>query len=159
MAVFGNKDRDGRTLANFSAASVPGIEPGWAVEAVLDDRALVVRPRVAKQPEAVLPYEKISAYELRTAEKTSERRKSAFGRALAGGLLFGPVGAVAGGVDGSIPERKRSERTCLAVECDGQGPVVLEVVGATVGLRGFLDALGERAPWAAPDGDGEKRNR
>lgn len=153
MAIFGNKTKDGRVVANFSAAAVPGIEAGWAVEAILDDRELVVRPRVTKEPEVAIAYDRIQLYSLGTEDEIVERRKSVLGRAVAGGLLFGPVGAVVGGLDGTTKKAKKARRTYLSLEVgdfDETCPVVLEVVGATLGLSKFLKELDGYAPWASP---------
>lgn len=153
MAVFGNKTKTGEIVANFAAVSVPGIETGWAVEAIQRDRELVVHPRVTKEPEVAIPYDRLLAYTLGTEQEIVERRKSLYGRAAVGGILLGPAGAVVGAIDGTTKKRKKVRRTYLSMECGDEGDpraVVLEVVGATLGLSKFLAELAARAPWAAP---------
>lgn len=150
MVVFGNKTKDGKTVANFSTVSVSGIDAGWAVEAVLGDRELVIRPRVTKVPEVILAYEHIFRCTLETKEQIIKKRKSFYGRAIIGGLIFGPVGAVVGGLDGSTMKRKKSMRTYFSIEYgafDNSKVFVLEVVGATMGLSKWLKAFKSYAPW------------
>ncbi|BAK45565.1 hypothetical protein [Eggerthella sp. YY7918] len=150
MTIFGNKMKDGRIVANFSTVSVPGIDAGWAVEAILGDRELVIRPRVTKTPEVVVGYDRILGCTLGTEEQIIEKQKSFYGRAILGSLIFGPAGAVVGGLDGLTKKRKKSMHTYLSIEYGSimdPKAVVLEVVGATLGLSKWLEEFEDHAPW------------
>lgn len=158
MAVFGNKTKDGKTVANFATASVPGINPGWAVEAILCNSEILIRPRVAKEPEVVLPYTHILSCAVGTKEQIIEKDKSLYGRAIVGGLIFGPAGAVVGGLDGALTKKQvKSKHTYVSIEYgsfEEPKAVVLEVVGATLGLSKWIKELEQHAPWIVKDAPG-----
>lgn len=72
-----------------------------------------------KDNTVTLPYSKITnvVYDLQTS--IIEKDKSSIGRALAGGALFGPAGAVVGAVSGSGKKEKKINKFMLIISYIG----------------------------------------
>lgn len=107
MGLFSLKSKTGDVSVNLPHHSgVPGFPDGWASELILhdDEVRLEIRPRIKTKTltdSVYLPYEKITGV-IQTSEKEIvEKSKSVLGRAVLGGVLLGPVGAIVGSVSGT----------------------------------------------------------
>lgn len=115
---------------------IKGVPKGQILTAyVMDDRLLIK----GGFGELSVAYEDAASF--RIIEDEYERGKSAVGRAVVGGALLGPVGAVVGAASGTGTKRVR--RTFLSVYGHKGGlPILAEVVGMTPGsLKRFVRAL------------------
>ena len=67
---------------------------------------LVIRPCVGPKNEAILQYSQITDVSVHTETEVIEKKQSAVGRAVVGGLLFGGAGAVVGAVSAGTKQKK-----------------------------------------------------
>jgi orotidine-5'-phosphate decarboxylase len=74
---------------------VGGLKKGWAIDVSLYDDHLELKNFAVKQP-ITLKYSQITDVFHGYTTEIQEKEKSVIGRAVAGGLLFGGVGAVVG---------------------------------------------------------------
>ncbi len=79
---------------------------GDMVDVALYDEDLVIKSPVLKQ-EIKLNYSQITDVYYGLETEIIEKNKSVIGRAVAGGLLFGGVGAVVGGISGTGTKEKK----------------------------------------------------
>lgn len=63
-----------------------------------------------------IEYSEIASVNIIRQNETIQKQKNAVGRALAGGLVFGPVGAVVGGFSGIGKKEKRVKHEVLYIE-------------------------------------------
>lgn len=154
MAIFGNKDKAGNFVINFVAYDgLPNINKGLAVSVTMESDSLLFRCRIpGNKNEVRLPYSKI--IELGTADETKieEVKKSVVGRALVGGGLFGPLGAIVGAIDGTGKKQKSSAKYFVVIGYEGDngvGCIRLEIVGSTMGFGKFMQRLAETVPALA----------
>lgn len=154
MAIFGNKNKSGNFVINFAAYDgLPNIDKGLATSVTMESDVLLFRCRIpGNKNEVRLPYSKI--IELGTADETKieDVKKSVIGRALVGGGLFGPLGAVIGAIDGTGKKQKSSAKYFVVIGYEGDngvGCIRLEIVGATMGLGKFMQRMTETVPALA----------
>ena len=73
--------------------------------------------------EAVLPSSRVNKSQVVYEDKVTEKNKSIIKRAIAGGLILGPTGAIVGGMTG-MGKKEETERICLLainyLDKDGQ---------------------------------------
>lgn len=107
MGIFSLKSKTGDAAINLPHHSgVPWFTDNWAAELILhdDERRLEIRPIIKTKTlvdSVYLPYDKIVGV-IQTSEKEIvEKSKSVLGRAVLGGVLLGPLGAVVGSVSGT----------------------------------------------------------
>lgn len=94
------------TLSNDELVIVTGSQ--WQLPPPLSqpDMQLMKLSEQQKKGEAVqsltyrIPYDRVLAIDLITTQTFKEKNKSVVGRSIAGGFLFGPTGAVIGGMTG-----------------------------------------------------------
>ena len=79
---------------------------GDMVDVALYDNHLIIKSPILKQ-EIKLNYEQITDVFYGLETEVIEKNKSVIGRAVAGGLLFGGVGAVVGGISGTGTKTKK----------------------------------------------------
>lgn len=73
---------------------------GKLIEVDYTHKLLLAFPKTAFMPRTFIPFDNIISYEIRQNDKEIIKR-SGLGRAAAGGLLFGPAGAIVGAATGS----------------------------------------------------------
>jgi len=99
MGIFGKK-KEVTEIKVFHRSGLNGY--GWATTKLwLDDKNECITMEAKKLEPVHLKYEQIIDIDTTTDEKTTEKSKSVVGRALVGGALMGPVGAVVGGMSGT----------------------------------------------------------
>lgn len=148
MSIFNGKDKSGNISVNFAhTAGLPGFGERQAVNVTLfpDSSTLTFAPRIGKNPPVNLSTSKITDVTTFTEKEIAEKNKSVVGRAAVGALL-GPAGAIIGGMSGVGTKKKTTLRSFLSIQYDGGDPIVLEIVGATIGMWRLVDAIRPQRP-------------
>ena len=83
-----------------------GYKNGDMVDVALYDDHLIIKSPILKQ-EIKLNYDQVTDVFYGLETEIIEKNKSVIGRAVAGGLLFGGVGAVVGGISGTGTKTKK----------------------------------------------------
>ncbi len=149
MALFG-KNKSGARSVNFMMIDgIAAFSKGAAVSITLADNGIEIRQRLGKAAPALLSYAQIKGAASVSEKEVKEADKSVIGRAVVGGVLLGPLGAVIGGMSGIGKKEKAKEKTYFVINYIAAGsdePKVLsfEIVGATIGFRPFLAELKEK---------------
>lgn len=150
MGIFSTKNKNNERNVNFAAGNDFGaITQNTAINATLKDDCIFIVSRLKKAISVSLKYEKITSCEHITEKDIQEKSKSVAGRAVIGGLLLGPVGAVVGGMTG-LQGKKTNVRTrefiVINYTSDNNvGVVYLEIVGASLNWKTFLTELKAKA--------------
>jgi hypothetical protein len=85
---------------------VGGLKTGWAIDVSLYDDHLELKNFAVKQP-ITLKYSQITDVFHGYTTEIQEKEKSVIGRAVAGGVLFGGVGAVVGAMTANGKKEKK----------------------------------------------------
>ena len=106
MGLF--KSKKGSIISDyFKLTDTLGVyNSGDMVDVALYDDHLIIMSPVLKQ-EIKLNYDQITDVFYGLETEVIEKNKSVIGRAVAGGLLFGGVGAVVGGISGTGTKTKK----------------------------------------------------
>lgn len=80
-----------------------------------DENKLVIKSVVVKKPEVNLKYEQITGINVTSEKEILEKSKSVTGRAVVGGVLLGPLGAIVGGMSGIGDKKKEKTRYYLII--------------------------------------------
>lgn len=84
-----------------------------------------------KEPEFILDVDEIEAIDILTEEEA--KNKSVIGRAIVGGVLFGGVGAVVGGLSG-VGQKKKIREILSIDTMDGKTYLLPVHTGAAAGI-------------------------
>ena len=84
-----------------------------------------------KEPEFILDVDEIEAIDILTEEEA--KNKSVIGRAIVGGVLFGGVGAVVGGLSG-VGQKKKIKEILSLDTIDGKTYLLPVQTGAAAGI-------------------------
>lgn len=150
MAIFGTKDKQGNPSINLMMVDgISSISKGLAVNVTLFDNNLQIKVRIGKNAPANLSYSQITNVDYMSEKEVAEKSKSVIGRAVAGGLIFGGLGAIIGGMSGTGSNQINTTRIYLIVNyipsIGGDIKAIsFEVVGATLGLEKFTKELRDR---------------
>lgn len=146
MPIFTSKDKNKNRSVNFAfEAGLPHYCKGDPINVTIDRGAgmLTIKARVYKRPEISLPLSRITEVTCISEEEIIEKNKSVIGRA-AIGSLFGPTAAIIGGLS-AVNAKTEKETTYFIVikytNAADDAPIVLKVVGASIGWRQFLQEL------------------
>lgn len=158
MGLFSRKSKEKYRSVRFAySAGLPGYVEGEVVSATINTDAgmLVIKPLVCKNhPEINLPLSRITEVTEITEEEIKEKNKSVLGRAAVGALL-GPAGAIVGGLSG-VGSKKKTENKYFVVikytDAVDDTPIVLEVVGASLGSGKFVQELSPKTKSETPSG-------
>lgn len=118
MGLFSRNKKDKPISVNVSFVDgLEGFSQGLAVNITTDDNEnkLVIKSVVVKKPEVNLKYEQITGINVTSEEEILEKSKSVTGRAVVGGVLLGPLGAIIGGMSGIGDKKKEKTRYYLII--------------------------------------------
>ena len=149
MAIFGNKTKNNEFTINFSAVEgTPIYSPMNAISVILHETNMEFKPRVGKKESVTLDYSQITNFGRISEEEIITTDKSVVGRAVVGGLILGPLGAIVGAVDGIGTKSKKTYRRFFVinyVSSAGEDQALpLEIVGATMGIDKLEQQLKDR---------------
>lgn len=150
MAIFGTKNKQGNTVTNLAMhEGIPTIGMNMPVCLTLFDDHLEIKQRIFKNAPATLKYTQITNIDKVTETEIIEKSKSTLGRAAVGGLLLGPLGAIIGGMSGTGSKKKTTVKTYLVINYTSSSDeikvITFEVVGATFGLKEFINEAKEKS--------------
>lgn len=121
-AIKAEKDRKAESKVIFTGTAtqpIGKIQPGWIVDLTLDpdEQRLHIKNK-KESADITIPYERLREFHLED-ETTLEKSGGTVGRAVVGGLLFGPAGAVVGGMSGKGKTKTRWFGTLVFENKDG----------------------------------------
>lgn len=137
-------------LQSVNVSSFDGIEVlprGLAIKLIADDdnNEILIKSRVIKKPEVHLKYDQITGINVITEKDILEKSKSVVGRAVLGGVLLGPLGAIVGGMSGIGSKEKIDKHYFIVINYktkDNDIKVIsFEIVGASIGWDKFIDHI------------------
>ena len=151
MSIFGKKNKEGQRSVNLSYVDgVEGYSKGTAVTLSLNDdnQCVTMVARIYKKPPVKLRYEQITGINVISEKEIIEKSKNAVGRAVAGGILLGPLGAIIGGMSG-IGKKQKSEAHYFMIinyiSLDEEIKVLsYEIVGASLHWSSFVTEFRNR---------------
>ncbi len=153
MAFFTLYAKDGSASVQVPHRSgVPGINENWPCELIIrpDDDRLEIRPRMSKKDSVYLPLNKVIQAGVVTEQEIIEKSKSVVGRAVLGGLILGPVGAIVGGTSGVGKKEKKVTHAYFIInyqpdpQVDDIKVLTFDITGALY-LNQFTELLQDRA--------------
>lgn len=128
---------------------VPGMAAPSTVKISLLPDQIEIKQIIGGKGVAYLSYNQVIAAAKINEQKISELDKSVVGRAVVGGVLLGPLGAVVGGMSGMGKKQKKVYKDYFVINYTSANdePSVLsfEMVGPPVGFTPFLSELKEKA--------------
>ena len=143
------KNQDGEIYDNFTTGNSFGsIGGNQAVKGVLKNNCLYIYSTYHPDVNVSLPYHKITNVEMTTDVTIIEKSKSVAGRAVIGGLILGPAGALFGGMSGIGTKQERIANNYILIrykatpEAEEQGILLKYDIGAT---NKFVDTLRKKA--------------
>lgn len=137
-------------LRSVNVSSFDGIEVlprGLAIKLIADDdnNEILIKSRVIKKPEVHLKYDQITGINAITEKEILEKNKSVVGRAVLGGVLLGPLGAILGGMSGIGSKEKTDTHYFIVINYKSKDDdikvISFEVVGASIGWDKFIDHI------------------
>lgn len=135
MGLFDGKNKQGMFELSLTTAGPVGDIPGGAMVKVCADtirKAVVIKLMFGG--ERVLPCEKITQAIATTSTEIEQRNKSVAGRAMIGGVLLGPVGAIVGGMTGIGKKEKKKIQSFVIINYTSNGEdKVAAFISPTVG--------------------------
>jgi hypothetical protein len=107
-----------------------------------------------KAPIVHLPISKVTYVSLDTEQEEIEKNKSVVGRAVAGSLIAGPLGAVIGGMSGiGTKKKKGKERVILTIGyTDGE---LVFIENKDITITNFYERLRKRLPFNGVEDNNE----
>lgn len=121
MGLFDGRNKSGMVEVTMTTVGPVGDIGGGAQVKVCADtvRKAVVIKTIAL--ERVLPFEKITKAIFTTSTEIEQKSKSVGGRAMIGGVLLGPVGAIVGGMSGIGKKEKKKIRSYVIINYTSGG--------------------------------------
>ncbi|MBY6844875.1 hypothetical protein HYI19_08680 [Clostridium botulinum] len=148
MGIFSRKNKNGNRSVNLSFVDgIEGYGKGLAVELSIntEKECLTIKSRVVKRPEINLKFEQITGINVVSEKDIIEKNKSTVGRAAAGGVLLGPLGAIIGGMSGIGNKQKSETHYYMVINYMSKDKEVkvlsFEIVGASLHWSSFVKEL------------------
>ena len=153
MGIFGKKNKEGNMAVNLTY--IDGIESynkGTAVALSINDenKSMEMKARVYKKPPVYLQLEQITGVEVISEKDIIEKSKSTVGRAVVGGVVLGPLGAIIGGMSGIGNKKKSETHYFMVVNYKSKDEEIkilsFEIVGASLHWFSFVEEFRKRIP-------------
>lgn len=125
---------------------------------LLEDKLQIGLPLAKPDQVQTLRYEQIKDVVYTSDIQKVSKSKSPIGRAVAGGLLFGGVGAVVGAVSGTTTKTKNEYHFYVIINYtskDGEEKFLQYEDMSTINGKKFIDELKNRCNITAPEFDNE----
>lgn len=124
MGLFKNKN-EALTSDLEHIEGLPNIGEKTMIRVTFDEvsKSLIFEPvlhnkKHGEKPKITLPLHKINNAGMITETEIIEKSKSVGGRAIAGGLLLGPLGAIVGGMSGISNKKKKETKAYYVINYD-----------------------------------------
>lgn len=117
MGMFSTTSKKGYPIVILKMVDGLNIPMNTMVKLEADDEAGKVKftiPFIKKEP-LTLAYEQIKNIEMFREDQIKEKEKSVLGRALIGGILIGPLGAIIGGISGTGTKKKKKNKLFVVI--------------------------------------------
>ena len=153
MGIFGKKNKDGSRSVNL--VYVDGIESynkGTSIVLSLDDenKNMQMKARVYKKPPVFLNFGQIIGVGVISEKDIIEKSKNTVGRAVAGGVVLGPLGAIIGGMSGIGNKKKNETHYFMVVNYKSKDEEIkvlsFEIIGASLHWSSFVEEFRKRIP-------------
>lgn len=149
MGLFSKKNKDGDRSVNLSFVDgIEGFGKGLAVEVSINNvnECITVKSRIdKKKPSVHLKFEQITGVNVVSEKEIIEKSKSVTGRAVAGGVLLGPLGAIVGGMSGIGNKQKSETHYYMIINYKSRAEDIkvlsFEIVGVVLSLTAFIEEL------------------
>ena len=152
MGLFGRDASNGKTIRSLNVSYFSGIDKyiiDAAVHLTLQDDKLYIESRAYKLPPASIQYSQIVSAGISKGSYIVEKSDNVIGGAVAGGLLFGGIGAIIGGMAGAGGKKKLNGEFLVInyrpLGMDDVKVVSFQIVGASIGAKKFLEELCKKA--------------
>lgn len=151
MGLFGEKVDDGtlKTLGNYISGLDEMFREKELVDIIWDgnqDKVIFQSRFMDRNKEkhtANLPVGKIKIAKFVSEKEIIEQQKSVGGRAVVGGLLLGPLGAIVGGMSGVGNKQKTKRTNYIIFNYDEDKVITFEVMFITPDIVKVLDAINQ----------------
>lgn len=149
MGIFSKKNKS--TVLNLEY--VDGInlfKKGLLVEVTLNSEkeCITIRPKIGQKTDVNLRFEQITGFDVVKDKDIIEKSKSVAGRAVLGGVLLGPLGAIVGGMTGIGNKQKSVSHNYMVINYKSLEEeikvIIFEVVGINSNLVNFIEELGPK---------------
>lgn len=121
---------------------------------ISDSDTLEIKKMLSKDAPAYLKYSQIKAVEDFTETEIIEKNKSVVGRAVGGGIVFGPLGAIIGGMSGTGKKTKTKPKFYIVINYISSQADEIKVLtfssNSRTNIKNFVTELKLRANISTP---------
>jgi len=146
----GKHTENGERIEYFLSANAFGSIPSnVAVRAILKQDSIYFYMKNDNTTNVTLRYNKISAVKLTSSKEIQQKSKSVGGRAVLGGIVLGPIGAIVGGMSGIGSKQENIVHNYIVINyLNNLGEIdviLLDICNSSMGWNKFLEELQEKA--------------
>jgi len=146
MGIFGKKKEVTKVVLKHTDGLKSYGDAMVNLEINDDKQCIIITPKVYKIPPVSLKYENILNIASVSEKDIIEKNKSTVGRAIVGGVVLGPLGAIVGGMSG-IGTNKGNQvnyYTVINYQVDGEVKVLSFKVFGFANWTGFIQSVKSR---------------